>query len=126
MTVYNSYKLQLALNRSKTSFKNKRDPRQHREWIEDLVDLLFQVDNDNFGVDLTSKPYPKYQYQPASKGPKTAEKEAFLKTINRSLSDHFYALNPFRKRNYYFLYKKKQFRAYKRAGNNSIFISNNI
>jgi hypothetical protein len=58
-------------------------------------------------VDFTSKPYPKYQYQPASKGPKTAEKEAFLKNINGSLSDHFYALNPFGKRNYCFFCSKK-------------------
>jgi hypothetical protein len=31
ITVYNNYKLYLALNGSKISFMNKRDPRQHRE-----------------------------------------------------------------------------------------------
>jgi Transposase IS4 len=62
VAVYNSYKLHLALNGSKTSSTGKRDPRQHREWIEDLVNLLFQVDNDDFGEEITSKPYPKYVY----------------------------------------------------------------
>jgi hypothetical protein len=45
------------------------------------VDLLFQVDNDSFGEDITLKPYPKYEYQAVSKGPKTAEKEAFQKLL---------------------------------------------
>jgi hypothetical protein len=31
ITIYNSYKVYLALNGSKTSSINKRDPRQHRE-----------------------------------------------------------------------------------------------
>jgi hypothetical protein len=58
-------------------------------------------------VDFTLKPYPKYQYQPFKKGPKSTEKQGFLKAINRSLSDHFYDLYPLKKRSYYFFYFKK-------------------
>jgi hypothetical protein len=58
-------------------------------------------------VDFTLKPYLKYQYQPPLKGPKITEKEAFLKAINRSLSDYLYCLYPFRKRNHYFFCLKK-------------------
>jgi succinylglutamate desuccinylase len=63
MAISNSYKLHLAINGSKNSSIGKRDPQQHRKWIEDLVDLLFQIDNDDFGADLMSKDlklYPKY------------------------------------------------------------------
>jgi hypothetical protein len=67
-----------------------------------LIDLLFQVNNNDFGVDFTSKPYPKYQYQPATKGLKPTEKQAFLKSINGSISDHLYDLHLFKKTNYYF------------------------
>jgi hypothetical protein len=74
IAVYNSYKLHLAINGSKTSSTGKRDPRQHRHYIEDLVDLLFQVENDDFGEDIVSKPYLKYKYQSVSTGPKLAEK----------------------------------------------------
>jgi hypothetical protein len=70
---------------------------------------------------------PKISISTGFKRAKNCRKRDFLKTINRSLSDYFYALNPFGKRNYYYYYlKKKQFRAYKRAGNNSISILNNI
>jgi hypothetical protein len=41
IAVYNSYKLHLALNGSRTFSTGKRDSRQHREWVEDLVNLLF-------------------------------------------------------------------------------------
>jgi hypothetical protein len=107
IAVYNSYKLHLALNGSKKSSKGKRDPQQHRKWIEDLVDLLFQVNNDDFGADFTSKPYPKYQYQTPSKGQKTAGKKAFLQAINRSEITHLYVSNPFKKRGYCFFCLKK-------------------
>jgi hypothetical protein len=107
MAVYNSYKLYLAINGSKTSSTGKRDPRQHRKWIEDLVDLLFQVDNDDFGVDFISKSYLKYQYQQPPKGPKSVEKDAFLKAINRSLTNHLHSLNPSNKRGYCFFCPKK-------------------
>jgi hypothetical protein len=102
IAVYNSYKLHLALNGSKTSSTGKRDPRQHREWIEDLVNLLFQVDNDDFGEDIALKPYPKYKYQSLSTGPKMDKKEVFLKAINGSLTDHLYALHPLEKSGFCF------------------------
>jgi hypothetical protein len=35
------------------------------------------VENDDFGEDIISKPYPKYKYQSVSTGPKSAKKEAF-------------------------------------------------
>jgi hypothetical protein len=41
IAVYNSYKLHLALDGPKTSSTGKRNPRQHREWVENLVNLLF-------------------------------------------------------------------------------------
>jgi hypothetical protein len=44
------------------------------------------VDNDNFEEEITLKPYLKYVYQPVSKGPKLAEKEAFLKAMIGSLN----------------------------------------
>ena len=99
LAVYNSYKLHLALNGSKTSSTGKRDPQQHRKWIEDLVDLLFQVDSNDFGKDIDSKPYPKYEYQSILRRPKRVGKEAFLEAINGSL-DHLYGLNPFGRKGY--------------------------
>jgi hypothetical protein len=93
LAAYNSYKLHLALNGSKTSKTGKRDPQQHRQWMKDLVDLLFQVNSDDFGEDISSKPYPKYEYQLVSKGPKRGGKEAFLRSLNEGL-DHLYDLNP--------------------------------
>jgi Transposase IS4 len=119
VAVYNSYKLHLALNGSKTSSTGKRDPRQHREWVEDLVNLLFQVNNDNFGEEITSKPYPKYVYQPVSKGPKLTEKEAFLKAINGVSSDHLYGLNPLDKCGFCFFCEKKSPKS--RKSTNSLF-----
>jgi hypothetical protein len=110
IAIYNSYKLHLAINGSKTLSIDKIDSQQHRKHIEDLVDLLFQVDNNDFRANFMSKdikPYPKYQYQPPSKGTKVIEKEAFLKSINRSLSEHLYTLYPLKKRNYYFFCSKK-------------------
>jgi hypothetical protein len=127
IAIYNSYKLYLALNGSKTSSIGKRDPRKYREWIEDLVDLLFQVDNDSFSEDIIFKPYPKYEYQAVSKGPKRAEKQALLKIIDRSFPDHSYDLNPLKKRSYcFFLFIKKQFRSPKRAGISKFPISNDF
>jgi len=106
LAVYNSYKLHLALNGSKTSKTGKRDPRQHRQWIKDLVDLLFQVDSDDFGEDIGSKPYLKYEYQSVSKGPKRASQKAFLEAISGSI-DHLYDLHPLRKKGYCVLCPKK-------------------
>ena len=98
VAVYNSYKLHLALDGHKTSSTGKRDPRGHREWVEELVELLFQVKNDDFGEEITSKPYSKYVYQPVSKGPKSEKKEAFFEESNKDFSDHLYRLNPLRKK----------------------------
>jgi hypothetical protein len=89
----------LALNGFKTSSTGKRDPQQHREWVEDLVNLLFQVDNDDFDKDIDLKPYLKYKYQSVLKEPKRLEKKAFLRAINGSIN-HSYDLNPFRKKGY--------------------------
>ena len=107
IAISNSYKLHLALNGLATSQSGKRDPQQHREWIEDLVNLLFQVDSDDFGEEIAFKPYPKYVYQNPKIGPKMEEKKAFLKTINRDLNDHLYDLNPYGKRGFCFLCPKK-------------------
>jgi hypothetical protein len=107
IAVYNSYKLHLALNGSKTSSTGKRDPQQHRKWVEDLVDLLFQVKNDDFGEDIVSKPYPKYKYQLVSKGPKTAEKQVFLQAINGLEITHLCVSHPLKKRGYCFFCLKK-------------------
>jgi hypothetical protein len=65
------------------------------------------VDNDSFDKDITSKLYPKYEYQAVSKGLKIAEKEAFLKAINNRVSDHLYGLNPLGKKGWCFFYIKK-------------------
>jgi hypothetical protein len=78
IAVYNSYKLYLILNGSKTSFTDKRDPRQHREWVKDLVNLLFQVDNDNFKEEIASKPYSKYVYKTAKKRSKNSGKRGLF------------------------------------------------
>jgi hypothetical protein len=61
----------------------------HRKWVEDLIDLLFQVDSNEFGEDIASKPYLKYKYQEVSTGPKRGGKEASLNTIN-DFSNHLY------------------------------------
>jgi hypothetical protein len=71
------------------------------------MNLLFQVDNNSFDKDITSKPYSKYEYQAISKGPKTTEKRAFLKAINGSISDYLYDLYPLNKRSHCFFYLKK-------------------
>jgi hypothetical protein len=71
------------------------------------VNLLFQVDNNSFGEDITSKPYSKYEYQAVLKGPKTTEKSAFLKAINGSILDHLYDLHPLNKRSHCFFCLKK-------------------
>ena len=118
LAVYNSYKLHLALNGSETSKTGKRDPEQHRKWVENLMNLLFQVDSDDFGEEITSKPYPKYKYEEVSKGPKREGKEAFFKIINDD-SNHLYLENPERKRGFcIFCIPKKGLRAQKEGESN--------
>jgi hypothetical protein len=58
-------------------------------------------------VDLSLKSYLKYQYRPFKNRSKSIEKQAFLKAINRSLSDYFYNLYLLKKRSYYFFYFRK-------------------
>ena len=99
--------MHLALNGHKTSSTGKRDPQEHREWIEDLVELLFQVKNDDFKKEITLKPYSKYVYQPVLKGWKSDEKEAILKTINGLNIDHIYGLNPLKKNGWCFFCPQK-------------------
>jgi hypothetical protein len=63
IAVSNNYKLHLAINSSKISSIGKRDLQQHLKWIEDLVNLLFQIDNNSFKADFIPKdlkPYLKY------------------------------------------------------------------
>jgi hypothetical protein len=61
--------------------------------VEDLVDLSFQVENDNFSEDIISKPYLKYKYQSVSTGLKSVKKEAFFKAISKEDLEHLYVLN---------------------------------
>ena len=121
LAVYNSYKLHLALNGSKTSKTGKRDPQQHRKWIEDLVDLLFQVDSDEFGEDIDSKPYPKYKYQEVSTGPKREGKEAFLRTIN-DLKNHLYIEKSRKERGYCFFCVERSSKKTEENGNSADFL----
>jgi hypothetical protein len=64
------------------------------------------VNNDDFGEEITSKPYLKYVYQHFLKGPKPAKKEAFLKAIN-DFKNHLYNEHPLKKRGLYFFCSKK-------------------
>ena len=72
-----------------------------------MVNLLFQVKNDDFGEEISSKPYPKYVYQSVSKGPKSAEKESFFESLNTFSLNHLYGENPLQKKGYYFFCPKK-------------------
>jgi hypothetical protein len=72
-----------------------------------LIELQFQIDNDDFGEEITLKPYPKYVYQTAKKWPKITEKETFLKTINRDILDHIYDLYLLKKKGYCFFCSKQ-------------------
>ncbi len=65
----------------KTSSTGNRKPTQHREFIEELVNLLFYIEDEDFSNKITQKPYPKYEYQSVSKRSKSIEKKIFLKII---------------------------------------------
>ena len=60
LVVTNSYKLHLAINGSKTTKTGNRDTNQHRNFIKDLVNLLFYMNSEDFAQKITEKPYPKY------------------------------------------------------------------
>jgi hypothetical protein len=64
------------------------------------------VNNNDFKEEITSKPYLKYVYHTAEKGPKSAKKEAFLKTIN-GYSNHLYDKYSLEKRGFCFFCSKK-------------------
>ena len=53
LAVTNSYKLNLAINGIKKTKNDKRETGQHREYIEDLIDLLFCLDSENFAQKIT-------------------------------------------------------------------------
>ena len=74
LTVTNSYKLYLVINDSKTTQTGNRDTNQHRNYIEDLVNLLFCVDSIEFASIITKKPYSKYQFQSHQAGRKPSSK----------------------------------------------------
>ena len=126
IAVSNSYKLHLALNGSKTSSTDKRDPREHRKWIEDLVNLLFQVKNDDFGEEITSKPYSKYVYQSVSKGPKPAKKEAFSTIIDGFHFDHLYGQNPLINKGWCSFCPKKTSKKPLKEQESSIFLNRKV
>ena len=64
----------MAINDSKTTKTGNRDTNQHRNFIEDLVNLLFCVDSTEFTLIITEKPYPKYHFQPHQTGRKSSSK----------------------------------------------------
>lgn len=107
IAISNAYKLNLAIYGSKTTSTGKRDPTEHRNWIEDLVNLLFQVNSDNFGQDIISKPYPKYRYDPIYIGSKEGKKEAFIATFNQRKEVHLRGQHPAKiQRNCFFCSQK--------------------
>jgi hypothetical protein len=64
------------------------------------------VNSDDFGEDIGSKPYPKYEYQSVLSGKKRVENEAFLRALNGSI-DHLYNLHSLGKKGYYISCPKK-------------------
>ncbi len=92
IAVINSYKLNLALNESKISSTGNRKPTQHREFIKELVNLLFLIKDKNSSNKITQKPYPKYEYQSVSIGRKSTEKDSFFENIHQS-SQHSQSRN---------------------------------
>jgi hypothetical protein len=70
------------------------------------VNLLFQMDSDDFGEEIYSKPYPKYVYKSPKIGPKIDRKEAFFKAINGASTEHLYSLNPLNRRNFCYFCQK--------------------
>ena len=76
----------MTINDSKTIKTDNRDTNQHRNYIEDLVNLLFCVDSEEFASTITEKLYPKYQSQPHQIGRKPSLKadNRFQNPINQS------------------------------------------
>lgn len=59
------------------------------------------MDSDNFREEITLKLYLKYEYREISSERKRDEKEAFLEVIKKTELNHFFNLNPEKKREYY-------------------------
>ena len=64
----------MAINDSKTTKTGNRDTNQHRNYIKDLINLLFYLDSEEFTLIITAKLYPKYQFQPYQAGRKLGSK----------------------------------------------------
>ncbi len=106
IAVVNSYKLNLTLNKSKISSTENRKSTQYREYIEELVNLLFCIEDENFSDRITQKPYPKYEYQSDSKEQKFTEKSIFFKNTHQS-SQHSQIRNSAQKKGYCVIYSLK-------------------
>ena len=79
----------MTINGFKTTKTDNRDINQHRNYIKDLVNLLFCVDSEDFAQKITEKPYPKYQSQSHRSGPKPS-----LNGVNRVESSINQPTNP--------------------------------
>ncbi len=99
IAVVNSYKLNLALNESKISSTENWKSTQHREFIEELVNLLFLIKDENSSNKITQKFYPKYEYHSDSIESKTIEKRVFFENIYR-ISQRSQIRNSAQKREY--------------------------
>ncbi len=106
IAVVNSYKLNLVINDSKTISINKRNSTQHREFIEELVNLLFLIEDEDSSNKITQKPYLKYKYQLDLKEKKSIEKNTLFQNIHQ-FSQHSQIQNSAQKRGYYIFYSKK-------------------
>ena len=78
LIVTNSYKLYLVINDSKITQIGNRDTNQHRNYVKDLVNLLFYMDSEGFALIITKKLYLKYQFQPHQ-----VERKTSSNVINR-------------------------------------------
>ena len=87
LTVVNSYKLHVTINDSKTTSNGKRDTNQHRNYIKDLVNLLFYIDSKDFAQKITEKSYPKYESQSHRAGRKPSSK--VVSTTNDTANTSF-------------------------------------
>jgi hypothetical protein len=61
----------------KLLLKTKETLNSIEKWIEDLIDLLFQVDNDDFNADFTSNPIQNININRAQKGQNQEKKKFF-------------------------------------------------
>ena len=59
---------------------------------KDVIPVTQGIEDEDFSDKITQKLYPKYEYQPVSKGPKSDKKEKFSHTIS-DFSNHSYIQN---------------------------------